>query len=108
MTTRMGVFELLVLMAVKALGERASSVDIRRAVADSRGRDVSSGAVHTTLERLEARGLVVSRRGEATRERGGRPRRYFAVTAAGREAISVNVGALEQMLRVVRTATSRS
>jgi PadR family transcriptional regulator PadR len=104
-TTRLGVFELLVLMAVAAQPEEADGVTIRRVVAASRERDVSSGAVHTTLERLEHRGLVTSRRGDATPARGGRPRRFYGLTALGTVAIDVNYGALRTMAnRVPKTS----
>jgi DNA-binding PadR family transcriptional regulator len=100
-TTRLGVFELLVLMAVAASPEEADGVTIRQAVAAGRGRDVSSGAVHTTLERLEHRGLVTSRRGDTSPARGGRPRRYYGLTALGTTAIDVNYGALQTLARRV-------
>jgi DNA-binding PadR family transcriptional regulator len=108
MSTHVGVFELLVLLAVHSHGDEAYGVTIRRAVAASRGRDVSSGAVSTTLERLEARGLVVSRQGDAAAARSGRPRRYFRVTRAGEAIMNEHVAALRQMTRQARARLSRS
>jgi DNA-binding PadR family transcriptional regulator len=94
-------------MAVASEGAGAYGVRIRQAVADSRGADVSSGAVYTTLERLERRGLVASRRGEATPARAGRPRRYYSLTRAGEEAVRVNYGAVRQLARGVAARMTR-
>jgi DNA-binding PadR family transcriptional regulator len=99
MSTRIGVFELLVLMAVASNGDDAYGVRIRQAVAASRGKDVSSGAVSTTLERLAQRGFVTARRGEATAARGGRPRRYFRLTRAGEAVVQTNYGAVRDLAR---------
>ena len=101
MSTRIGVFELLVLMAVSSAAKDAYGVRIRQAVAASRGTDVSSGAVYTTLERLERRGLIRSRQGEAVTARAGRPRRYYRLTPTGEDAVRVNYSALRHLARGV-------
>jgi DNA-binding PadR family transcriptional regulator len=108
MSTRIGVFELLVLMAVATRGDAANSVAVRRAVSAARGRDVSVGAVYTTLERLERRGFVTSHRGEASDARGGRPRRFYEITKAGRQAIQVNYSAVVHLAGRVSPRLSRS
>ncbi len=97
MTSQIGVFELLVLMGVSAGGDRAYGVSIRQAVEAGRGQEVSSGAVHTTLDRLSKRGLVTSTEGDAGPARAGRPRRYYALTPAGELAVRQHVGALRAM-----------
>jgi DNA-binding PadR family transcriptional regulator len=97
MSSQIGVFELLVLMAVSSAGREAYGVPIRQAVEAGRGREVSSGAVHTTLERLARRGFVTSRVGEATSSRGGRPRRYYKLTRAGELAVRHNYGAVQHL-----------
>ena len=56
-------------------------------LADRSHRRLARGALYTSLERLEAKGLVSSRLGEPLAVRGGRARRYFTVTAAGLEAL---------------------
>jgi PadR family transcriptional regulator, regulatory protein PadR len=83
----LGEFEQLVLLAVLRLGDEAYAVTIRRAIEDAAARTVSRGALYTTLERLEAKGLLSSRMGEPTADRGGRARRYHKVTAAGMRAL---------------------
>ena len=74
-------------LALIRLGPAAYGVPIAREIAASGGRPVALGSVYAALERLAERGLVISELGEATRERGGRAKRYFQVTAEGlREA----------------------
>ena len=83
----LGEFEQLVLLAVLRLADEAYAVTIRRAIEEAAARTVSRGALYTTLERLEAKGLLSSRIGEPTADRGGRARRYHKVTAAGIRAL---------------------
>lgn len=84
----LGEFEQLVMLTVLRLGDEAYTGSIRQDLLDRAGRDVSPGAVFTTLERLEGRGLVGSRYGEATPERGGRRKRYYRLRAEGRRALA--------------------
>jgi DNA-binding PadR family transcriptional regulator len=79
----LGEFELLVMLAVIRLGEGAYGVPISREIEEHTRRDVAFGTVYATLERLQEKGLVSSKLGEATPQRGGRARRYFRVTSAG-------------------------
>ena len=83
----LGEFEQLVLLAVLRLADEAYAVTIRRAIEEAAARSVSRGALYTTLERLEGKGLLSSRMGEPTADRGGRARRYHKVTAAGVRAL---------------------
>jgi len=78
-----GGFELLVLLALIRLGDEAYGVPISDAIEESSGREVAIGSVYITLDRLEAKGLVASRLGEPTAERGGRAKTYFRITAKG-------------------------
>ncbi|HEV8236052.1 MAG TPA: helix-turn-helix transcriptional regulator [Gemmatimonadaceae bacterium] len=95
----LGEFEQLVLLAILRAGEDAYGVPIRDAIVDRSGRDVSLAAVYKTLTRLEDKGLVVARVGEPTPERGGRRKRYYAVTAAGRRSLRQSVEVLRRMAR---------
>jgi PadR family transcriptional regulator PadR len=79
----LGGFELLVLSALIRLGDDAYGVPIADAIAESSGREVALGSVYVTLDRLGRKGLVTSRIGEPTAERGGRAKTYFRVTAKG-------------------------
>ena len=79
----LGGFELLVLLALIRLGDEAYGVPISEVIEESSGKEVALGSVYITLERLENKGLVSSRLGEPTAERGGRAKTYFKVTAKG-------------------------
>ena len=83
----LGEFEQLVLLAILQCGEEAYTVPIRAVLTNRSRRRVARGALYTSLERLENKGLVRSALGESLAIRGGRPRRYFAVTPAGLEAL---------------------
>lgn len=85
---RLGEFEHVLLLSVLRLGDDAYGVTMRREIEDRTGRVVTIGAIYPTMDRLERKGLVTSRRGEPTGQRGGRSRRYFELTPAGREALA--------------------
>jgi DNA-binding PadR family transcriptional regulator len=78
--THMGEFEELILLAVAGLGDGGHGAAIHEAILEATGRDVSVPAVYVTLARLEKKGLVSSSVGSGGEERGGRPRKLFAVT----------------------------
>jgi PadR family transcriptional regulator len=83
----LGEFEQHVLSALLRLRGNAYGVTIRREIVERTGRDVAVGAIYATLDRLEAKGFVSSRLGEATPERGGRAKRYFKIEAPGERAL---------------------
>ncbi len=68
--------------------ENAYGVTIRQTVEEKAKRPTSIGAIYATLDRLEDKGFVSSRMGEATAERGGRAKKYFQVEGAGVQALS--------------------
>ena len=78
--THMGEFEELILLAVAGLADQGHGAAIHEAILAATGRDVSVPAVYVTLARLEKKGLVSSPVGSGGEERGGRPRKLFAVT----------------------------
>jgi PadR family transcriptional regulator PadR len=82
-----GEFEQLVLLAVLRLGDDAYGLPILDEIRTQTGRSVLRPAVYVALRRLEQKGLVRSRLGASTPERGGRARKYFRVTAAGLERV---------------------
>ena len=97
MDTYLGEFEHLVLLAVLRLGDEAYAVPIRGEIEERAGRTVARGALYTTLDRLEQKALLRSRMGEALAERGGRPRRYYTVTARGRAALRAAREAIDRL-----------
>ncbi len=83
----LGEFEQIVLLAILRLGENAYGVTIRAEIAAHTKRKPAPGALYTTLDRMEEKGLVVSRLGDPTPQRGGRAKRYITVTKKGRVAV---------------------
>lgn len=81
-----GEFEYLILTAAVQIGEEAYGAVIREKVEEATGARCSIGALYTTLDRLEEKGLIKTRMGDPTPERGGRAKRMVRVTAAGARA----------------------
>ena len=82
-----GEFEELILLLIVMLKEDAYGLAIRKALKEHADRTVTIGAVHGTVNRLEKKGLVESSLGGATESRGGRRKRIFTITAAGKKAL---------------------
>ena len=80
-------FELMVLLAVLRLGDNAYGVPIAKEIEETGRRTVLLGAIYAALDRLERNGLVTSAYGDPTAVRGGRAKRYFAVTRNGLKAV---------------------
>src|SRR5262245_5007711 len=93
----LGEFEHLVLLALMRLGADAYGVTVRAEIESRTRREVSIGAIYATLDRMEAKGLVKSRVGEATAARGGRAKRHFQVTKRGVVAVNRAHEALRNM-----------
>jgi len=87
MAVTLGDFEQLVLLALLRLGPDAYGATVRREIEARAKREVSISAVYTTLERLERKGLVGSRVGEPTPQRGGRRRRHFELLPLGARSL---------------------
>ena len=84
----LGEFEQVVLLAILRLGDQAYGVTIAQEITKCTGREPAPGALYTTLDRLEDKGLVASRLGDPTPQRGGRAKRFFTVNARGLAAIT--------------------
>lgn len=97
MRNHLGEFEQLVLLALLRLGDDAYGVTIHRELAEQADRDVALGALYTTLDRLEKKGLLASRLGESTAVRGGRRKKLFSLEVAGRAALSRSYQTLRRM-----------
>ena len=89
--TYLGEFEELVLLTIGILQEEAYGVAIKRELEKQTGRTISIGAVHASTNRLEEKGYLVSEFGETTKERGGKRKRYFKITALGKKALDYNI-----------------
>ena len=85
--TNLGEFEELVLLTIAALVNDAYSVAICDELEKITGRSAKMGVVHAVLNRLEEKGLVKSKLGEATSARGGKRKRYYSVSSGGKAAL---------------------
>jgi PadR family transcriptional regulator PadR len=90
-------FELMILLAILRVGEGALGVQIAREFDATAGRRILLGAAYAALDRLEGNGLISSRIGSPTPERGGRAKRFFRVTAKGMLAVNRTQRALQNM-----------
>ena len=99
----LGSLEYIVLLALVRLGPHGYGMTVRREIEARTGRNVSIGAIYSTLERLEAKGYVSSFVGEPTAERGGRAKRFFRIEAAGQRALRISQDAIRKMSLGLRT-----
>ena len=97
MRTFLGEFEQLLLLALTGAKDESYGVEIRHVIESRAGRTVSPGAVYTALDRLEQRGLVVSRLGEPTAQRGGKSKRYYRILPAGATLLRQSQRSLARM-----------
>ena len=104
---QLGEFEYLMLTAVARLGEGAYGVTIREEIEDATGRQCSLGALYTTIERLESKGLVKTSMGDPTPQRGGRPKRMVRITPKGAQAASEFYNAVMRVSRGVAWSASK-
>ncbi len=93
----LGEFEELVLLTVSMLGDEAYGVAIKEALEQKANRTITIGSLHSTIARLEEKGLLQSHLGEATAIRGGRRKRYFQLTANARQILQ-NIKSLRDEL----------
>jgi DNA-binding PadR family transcriptional regulator len=103
----LGEFEQLVLLAILRLDDDAYGATIRRLIQTAAGRDVSIGALYTTLARLHEKGFVTPHLGEPTGERGGRRRKIYTLTAAGHAAMARAYESFTNMVRGLRPKLAR-
>src|SRR5215813_1209093 len=104
----LGEFEYLLLTAAVRLGEEAYGAAIRREVEEATGRRCSIGALYTTLDRLETKGLLKTWMGDPTPQRGGRAKRMVRVTAKGIQASTAFYNAVTRVSRGVSWEPNRA
>ena len=85
--TNLGEFEEIVLLTIAALMNDAYSVSVCDELEKNLGRPAKLGVVHAVLNRLEDKGYVKSKLGEATSTRGGKRKRFYTVTNGGKAAL---------------------
>jgi len=95
----LGEFEHLLLLTVLRLGADAYGLEIARELASRAGRRISRGALYSSLDRLEQKGLLRWKAAEGSPLRDGLPRRLYAVTASGAAALRESRKVLRRMWR---------
>ncbi|MBV6644375.1 MAG: helix-turn-helix transcriptional regulator [Cyclobacteriaceae bacterium] len=98
---QLGEFEEIVMLTVGILYDEAYGVAIKTEIESRLGRSVSVGALQSALRRLEKKGYLNSREGEANAHRGGKPKRYFRITAYGKKAIEYNRNVRDGLWRAI-------
>ncbi|WP_335621964.1 PadR family transcriptional regulator [Chryseolinea soli] len=101
-----GEFEELVLLTIASLGEDAYGVSIKEDIEKRSDRSISIGALHSTITRLEEKGLIKSWLGEPTQERGGRRKRFFEITHQGKLSLHHIKDLRDELWKLSRTALS--
>lgn len=89
--SHLGELEELVLLTVGSLYDEAYGVAVMDEIREQAGRDMNISAVHAVLRRLEEKGLLKSQMGGSTNERGGRRKRLFTLTKAGKEILDESI-----------------
>lgn len=84
----MGEFEELILLIVAIMNGKAYGIGIIEELEKRTGRSAAIGAVQTVLKRMEDKGWVTSDFGEATKERGGKRKRYYSITVKGQKSLT--------------------
>lgn len=96
---KLGNLEELVLLIVSLLYDRAYSVSIVDEYERQTGKTINISAIHTVLYRLEEKGFLESKYGEASGSRGGKRKRLFYITPYGKKAID-ELQALREKIRI--------
>lgn len=86
----LGEFEELVLLLVVVMQDDAYGLAIKEQFESQTGRKAAIGAIHSALNRLEEKGFIESRLADGTGERGGRRKRIFMITSAGKNALETS------------------
>jgi DNA-binding PadR family transcriptional regulator len=99
--TNLGEFQEIVLLSILILDQEAYGLKIQHEINERLKRDLSRGALHAALTRLEEKGFLESRTGGATASRGGRSKRYYSLTNNGKVAIKEAKDLREEMWSLV-------
>ncbi len=97
----LGEFEEMVLLAVGVLGNEAYGISVKNKIEELVDRQVSMGALHSALNRLEEKQFVFSKLGEATKTRGGKRKRFYSVSTLGQEALSILMEQRQQLWEAI-------
>ncbi|MEM6830300.1 MAG: helix-turn-helix transcriptional regulator [Bacteroidota bacterium] len=87
MEYQLGEFEELVLLTVAAQHDQAYGVSIHDFLSKETKKKINISAIHVALKRLEKKGFVTSRFGGITEARGGRRKKFYVITAFGKQVL---------------------
>jgi DNA-binding PadR family transcriptional regulator len=93
----LGDLEQLVLLAVLRVAPDAYGVSIATEVEQRAGRALTLATIHKTLVRLEDKGMLLSELGAPTPVRGGKAKRFYRITPAGRRAVRTSIAGIRRM-----------
>ncbi len=100
----LGEFEELVLLMVAAQHDEAYGVGILEGLEDKLDKKLNISAVHVALKRMEDKGFVTSRFGGITAQRGGRRKKFYTITALGKQMLdqqyALRVGIYQQIPKI--------
>jgi PadR family transcriptional regulator PadR len=94
---QLGLLEQYIMLAIQRLQPTAYGVSVQKELEERTGREYSTGAIYAVLDRLEGKGFVKSKQGEATAERGGRAKLYFSLTAPGQATLRASLNAFDRL-----------
>lgn len=103
--SNLGEFQEMVLLTILVLDDNAYGLKIQKELSERLKRDMSRGALHTALSRLEEKGFIESYFGGATAERGGRRKRFYTLTQSGKVALKQAKDLREEMWSLVPNFT---
>ena len=98
---QLGEFEEIVMLTIGILHKEAYGVAIKNEIQERLTRNVSMGAMHTALVRLEAKGYIESWNGESSADRMGRPKKYYQLTALGKKAMAYTKETRDQLWQAI-------
>jgi PadR family transcriptional regulator, regulatory protein PadR len=95
---QIGQLEQHVLLAILRLQPVAYGISIQQELLARTEREYSIGAIYAVLDKLERKGFVSPKQGEATAQRGGRAKLYFNLTAPGQAALRASLNAIKALI----------
>ncbi len=98
---QIGSFEEVVLLTVASLSEEAYGLSIKLSIEETSGKNISIGALRTTLGRLEKKGFLTSKLGEATSIRGGKRKRFYTISPSGKATLVETMALRKQLWKNV-------
>lgn len=101
--TYLGEFEEIVLLTVAMLEDEGYGISVKQEVEERTKRSVNLSAIHSTLYRLEKKGFLNSRLGEATKVRGGKRKRIFYITPFGVKGLKASRSLREDIWNSIPT-----